>query len=243
MQKHGRREFLSGSLAVAAWTAVAGAPVEARDSPEPGADPTGRPKPPTRRFLDAVVAGDLDAARDALTQDPGLIHARDEAGRSAFALALLHRHTDLAAMLRERGHAPDLHESALVLDWERFGQLASKTPSLATAFGDPTPIADRILEELATQVGERASVVGPTTTASYAHADASLRQLAADHELDYIVNGRFIDGQDGPRMLAKLIRTADGAHVWVEAYRDLRDDRRIGLEIARAVRTELGLTD
>ena len=51
-----------------------------------------------------------------------------DAGRSAFALAALNGRTEVRDLLRERGHEPDLHESALVADWERFEQLAEATP-------------------------------------------------------------------------------------------------------------------
>ena len=116
-------------------------------------------------------------------------------------------------------------------------------PAGVTAFGDPTPIADRILEELTTRGDLAAGIVGPTTTATYTSSDDPLGRLAADYQPDYIVNGRFIEGRDGPRMLAEIIRTSDGAHVWVEAYRDLGDERRIGREIARAVESVLATTD
>jgi len=51
-------------------------------------------------------------------------------GRSAFALALIHGHEEIATLLRERGFLPDLHESALAIDWERFDELATVSPGL-----------------------------------------------------------------------------------------------------------------
>jgi TolB-like protein len=116
-------------------------------------------------------------------------------------------------------------------------------PGESVGVGRPTPLADRILEELTLKAAERASIVGPTTTVVYAHSDALIAQLVADYELDYVVNGRFIDGPAGPRMLAELIRASDGAHVWVEAYQGVADAGRVGPEIAGAVLARLGLTD
>lgn len=111
-----RRTFLTGHLVGAALAAITvGRPLTAREVP-------------TTRFLAAVHAGDLERVRESLGTDPGLIHARDEAGRSAFAVALLAGHPGVADLLRERGHEPDLVESALALDWERFETLAKATP-------------------------------------------------------------------------------------------------------------------
>src|SRR5262245_30912759 len=112
VRERGRRKFLAGSMATAAWTAVAAAVDRAPGSDGRGVDGAAAP---SRRFLDAVIAGDLPAVRGALDADPGLVHLRDDADRSGYALALLHRHSDVGELLRERGHSPDLHESALGL--------------------------------------------------------------------------------------------------------------------------------
>jgi DNA-binding winged helix-turn-helix (wHTH) protein len=125
----------------------------------------------------------------------------------------------------------------------RVGIMTFAPPEGTVVFGDPAPIADWVLEGLATGAGQRAHVVGPTTTAEYTDSDTSVRKLIADYDLDYLVNGRFVEGDDGPRMLAELIRVSDGAHVWVRPYEDLHDHRRIGSEIAERVLRELDLRD
>ena len=96
-------------------------------------------------------------------------------------------------------------------------------------------IAEWILEDLATIAGDSAGVVGPTTTAAYGSSDADLRRLASDYRIDYIVNGRDLSAGDGPVLLAELIRTSDGVHVWVQPYEDLSDARRLGKEISGVV--------
>lgn len=129
-------------LALAAgWVGAAALPrrtlaVEAR-RPTPqdavaGAPVLGAPavEAPSARFLAAVLAGDRPTAAAVLAADPGLRDVRDAAGRSAFAVALLAGHGELAGWLREQGHAPDLHESALALDWPRFEQLATAAPAV-----------------------------------------------------------------------------------------------------------------
>jgi len=149
---------------------------------------------------------------------------------------------------------------ALVLAalWLRFGGLGgmrseASTPAIAIMpFVPPsetaeleggTPLADRILAELTSRAGERARIVGPTTTRSYSGSAASITELARAYELDYIVNGRFLDDEHGARMLAELIRTSDGAHVWVQSYRSIDDADRIGEEIAAAVLARLDLAE
>lgn len=116
-----RRELLSGALAWAGVSAVAPSTLLACASP-------GTPIPPSRRFFEAVWVGDLEAVRELLAADPGLLHVRDEAGRSGFAVALLAGHPEVGDLLRERGYGPDLVESALALDWDRFEALAEEAP-------------------------------------------------------------------------------------------------------------------
>jgi DNA-binding winged helix-turn-helix (wHTH) protein/TolB-like protein len=125
----------------------------------------------------------------------------------------------------------------------RVAIMPFEPPTDSDTFGDVGPIADWILDDLTRTAGDRAGIVGPSTTIAYTGSVDALKRLAADYDLDYIVNGRYLDGEHGPRMLAELIRLPDGAHVWVEAYVDLAEDRRIGLEISAAVADELDLGD
>jgi ankyrin repeat protein len=123
MGKTDRRGFLTGGMMAAGWAAVATVPSIAASGASRPAD-----RPPSHRFLDAVRDGDLARVRELLAADPGLLYARHPEGRSAFAVAKLHRQDDTADLLREHGYEPDLHESALALDWPRFEQLAGTTP-------------------------------------------------------------------------------------------------------------------
>lgn len=97
------------------------------------------------------------------------------------------------------------------------------------------PIAEWILQDLSAIAGDSVGLVGPTTTSAYAGSDVSLRRLAADYGVDYILNGRDLSAGGRPRLLAELIRVSDGVHVWVRPYEDLSDSRRIGEEISRHV--------
>jgi len=102
-------------------------------------------------------------------------------------------------------------------------------------------VAEWILEELAATPTDQMQVIGPTTTVDYDRSEQSLRELAADYDLDYIVNGRFLSDSDPPSMLAELIRTSDGAHIWVKRYELFDSGKAIGLEISRESRSRLPL--
>jgi TolB-like protein len=67
-----------------------------------------------------------------------------------------------------------------------------------------------------------------------------VRRLAADYRVDYVLNGRPLDG-DGRRLLIELIRVSDGVHVWVRPYDDLADSRGIGRDISRHIARVLEL--
>jgi len=81
-------------------------------------------------LLDAVRAGDAERVRHLLTQDPGLARACDEAGRSAFVLAHLHGHVEVAELVRGAGLELDIVEAVLAEDWKRLEELARAEPEL-----------------------------------------------------------------------------------------------------------------
>lgn len=102
-------------------------------------------------------------------------------------------------------------------------------------------IAEWIVAELAEVGGDSIGVVGPTTTALYGSSDVDFRRLAADYQIDYIVNGRDLGTDGGPGLLVEVIRVSDGVHVWVRPYDDLSDGRRLGREISENVARVLQL--
>jgi len=74
---------------------------------------------PAADLLAAAGAGDLARVRSLLEAEPGLVAARDAAGRSAFVLAHLGGHGEVAEALRAGGAPLDLVESVLARDWQR----------------------------------------------------------------------------------------------------------------------------
>ena len=123
----------------------------------------------------------------------------------------------------------------------RIGIMPFQPPAGVPGFERWRPIAEWILEDLAAVTGPSAGIVGPTTTTAYSGSDDGLRKLADEYDLQYIVNGRFLHGASGPRMLAELIRVSDGSHIWVRSYEDLSEGPRIGQEISRNVARVLEL--
>ncbi len=76
-------------------------------------------------FLAAVTKGDVEAVRRMIAADISMIGVKDDAGRSAYAIALLAEHRDVANQLQQAGYESDLHEAALAKDWTRFDLLSS----------------------------------------------------------------------------------------------------------------------
>lgn len=110
--------------------------------------------------------------------------------------------------------------------------------------GTPAPeghaaIAERILLRLNAAAGEGLALIGPTTTGAYADGPAELRRLIAEIEPHYVLHGRYLAEPAGVRLLGELIRTADGAHVWVDSYDRLDDPGAIADAIADGVHGRL----
>lgn len=79
-------------------------------------------------FFTAIRRGDPERVKALLSRDSRLAFASESDGRSAFAVALMERQAEIARIIRQAGYQPDLHESALALDWERFDSLAPDAP-------------------------------------------------------------------------------------------------------------------
>lgn len=76
-----------------------------------------------KTFLKACREGNTKVVREMLANDKELLQAKDQLGRSGFALALLAHHREIGDLLKGRGYETDVHEAALDLDWDRFVEL------------------------------------------------------------------------------------------------------------------------
>ena len=79
-------------------------------------------------FLACVRRGELERVRTRLAGDASLARARDDQGRSAYVLAHVHGHEQVARLLADTGLELDVVEAVLAGDWERFEALAVAEP-------------------------------------------------------------------------------------------------------------------
>lgn len=82
-------------------------------------------------------------------------------------------------------------------------------------------MAESIVRILTGRLAEKGAVIGPTTTELYDGRPKRIRELIAELEIDYVVNGRESTGDAGPRVLVEIIRGSDGAHVWTSYLDEL----------------------
>jgi ankyrin repeat protein len=125
-----RRTLVAALAAGLVFPSAALARTRARDE---GGDGDGDPDDGARELLGAVRAGDLARVRELLAARPELARSRDEAGRSAYVLAHLGGHRDVAALVLAAGLDLDLVESVLAGDWERAKTLAEDDPESVDA--------------------------------------------------------------------------------------------------------------
>ena len=123
----------------------------------------------------------------------------------------------------------------------RIAIMPFQPPDSMKGFDDWRPVAEWILEDLDHVAGKAVGLIGPTSTSAYGYDETDLRRLAVNYDVHYIVNGRFLETENGPRVLAELIRVSDGVHMWVQAYESPAEGRRIGREISANVALELKL--
>ena len=81
-------------------------------------------------FLDAVSRGDLAEVRRRLAEDASLARSRAGDGRSAYVLAHVGGHEEVAAALLEAGLELDVVEAVLAENWARFDALVAADPGL-----------------------------------------------------------------------------------------------------------------
>lgn len=90
--------------------------------------------PETRKFLDAVKAGDLASVAALLDSNPSLGNARNDAGASAFLLAVYSGREAVKELLLSRGVELDIYESAAAGQVERAAALLARDASLASTY-------------------------------------------------------------------------------------------------------------
>jgi ankyrin repeat protein len=134
-----RADFLRyTSIAAAGLTVLALSQTGSAKASDSPAGPGEAPSPPdgpdglldSQRFRRAVEQGDLSLMKSYLERDPALASSRDEKGRSAFVLASLAGHAEVAEALRSHLGSLDLVEAVLAGDAKRVGEILEQHPRL-----------------------------------------------------------------------------------------------------------------
>jgi TolB-like protein len=119
----------------------------------------------------------------------------------------------------------------------------------ANLSGDPTQeylsdgLSDELIARLATLMGERLSVIARTSAMRYKETRKSVRDIAKELELDYVLEGSIRRLDSRVRVKAQLIETSRESHVWAKTYDgELGDVLLFEEQLANAVAAEIRCT-
>lgn len=126
-----RRSFLRSGLLTGAALLAGGVAAGARPQALAGSRRDGERR---TRFLAAVQAGRAEEVSALLAEEPALVDATDDAGRSALVLALREGHAAVAAALLAHGPQIGLIEAVMIPDWERAVALGKAEPAALDAW-------------------------------------------------------------------------------------------------------------
>jgi TolB-like protein/tetratricopeptide (TPR) repeat protein len=110
--------------------------------------------------------------------------------------------------------------------------------------------ADGLTEEITKDLASFASlqVISRTSAVRVARTGKTLPEIGRELGVDYVLEGTVrwavdTDGRRRVRITPQLIRVADDAHVWADAFTsDVKDIFLVQTEISRRVITQLGIT-
>ncbi len=87
-------------------------------------------------IFESIKAGDVDAVRAAIDDDPSVAAARDDKGLSAVRAAVYAHKQDVADVLLEAKPELDIFDAAAVGDVDRLNELLDKDPDLVKAYSE-----------------------------------------------------------------------------------------------------------
>ena len=87
-------------------------------------------------IFESIKAGDIDAVRAAVKDDPSVAAARDDDGRSAVRAALYVHNQDIADILLEAKPELDAFDAAAAGDVDRLTELLDADPELINAWSE-----------------------------------------------------------------------------------------------------------
>lgn len=88
----------------------------------------------SKDFFDAIRAGERDKVNAMLTEDPGLLDAKDERGLGAFAAAKYGQRNDIALVLLEKGIELDVFSACMAGARDRVADLVDGDHSLLNSY-------------------------------------------------------------------------------------------------------------
>lgn len=213
------------------------------------------------RFIGAVAEADSPASPPLATALPAVVPAgapelpaggRAPAARRSSSLRI-GRWIGVAALL-----AGAAAVFALVLWNPRHGSSAAGTATGRTTLvvlpfenlsGDPGEdyFAEGLTDEMITLLGQldpdRLGVIARTSALHYQGTRRRAREIAAELNVQYLVEGSVRRAGGRVRVSAQLIRAADESHLWADSYdRDVRDLLAVQQDLARAIADRIELT-
>ena len=105
-------------------------------------------------------------------------------------------------------------------------------------------VTDGFTEEMITQLGElnhqRMGVIARTSAMNYKHGSKSIKQIAQELGVDYLLEGSIRKAGDGLRITAQLIRADDQTHLWAREYdRPIGDLAKLQGEVAEDIARQI----
>lgn len=120
----------------------------------------------------------------------------------------------------------------------RVAVMTFEPVALDTTASAKNDIAELLVESLTRDRELGLLVVGPTTTIDFEGQPQLLQELQQAHAIDYVINGRFSDRNE-EFVLAEIIRSTDGVHVWVNQFAWRKNQPQIAQAIVTGLRDVL----
>ncbi|MFZ0969782.1 MAG: winged helix-turn-helix domain-containing protein [Candidatus Acidiferrales bacterium] len=119
-----------------------------------------------------------------------------------------------------------------------FAEIASGPEVESMADG----LHDALITRLASQYPSRFAVICGTTSMRYKHSDKTVRQIAQELKVDYIVEGSVQTANNRTHIAVRLVRAEDQSQLWADSYdRTFQDVISVESEVADRIGAALSL--
>lgn len=190
------------------------------------------------RTVEITLDGDMNASAGATIPANPPDERKGISRREAFALGIALIAVACAAYFgvrhyRSRPAPPPARAMLAVLPFDNLT-------------GDPGQdyVTDGFTEEMITQLGElnhqQMGVIARTSAMNYKHSSKSIKQIAQELGVNYVLEGSIRKAGDGLRITAQLIRADDQTHLWAREYdRPIGDLAKLQGEVAEDIAKEI----